>query len=225
MEIQTPAMGANGATPERCSRADFARLLRVDPANVSRWAHANRIKFDEAGRVLVRESLEQLLMTLDPTRGGSGATRGVGSGGTLDLVRQMLERLGNPPVVVDPAAAIDPACLVDVREIASDRARLMRAQADRVEMQNAITRRELAPVSLMGNVLARAGTRAGRMLDTIPGEIRRRQPEINADALAAVAGIIAKVRNAVANLTLADLLSDSPEDEGSARAAPDWESR
>jgi hypothetical protein len=80
------------AVPERCTKAEFARLLGVDAANVSRWASAKRVEVDDAGRVMVRPSLTRLLLTTDPSRGGRGSVRGEGSGGTIDRARALLER-------------------------------------------------------------------------------------------------------------------------------------
>lgn len=97
--------------------------------------------------------------------------------------------------------------------LATERARLAREQADKIAMQNAISRRELGPVSLMQEVLAKAGSRAGKLLDTIPGEIRRREPGISAETLTIVAGIVAQARNSVAALTMSELGIDAEEDD------------
>lgn len=90
-------------------------------------------------------------------------------------------------------------------ELATERARLAKEQADRIAMQNAVTREELAPVYLLEEVLAKAGARAAKILDTIPGVIKRRESSLSADTLAAIARDIAKVRNIAASMTLADL--------------------
>lgn len=99
-------------------------------------------------------------------------------------------------------------------DLVSERARLAKVQADRIEMQNAVTRKELAPTELIEEVLAKAGTRAAKLLDTIPGELKRRAPHLTADDIAAVAGVIAKARNAAARLSLADIQSDDSDEDG-----------
>lgn len=98
-------------------------------------------------------------------------------------------------------------------DLGAERAGLARAQRERIEMQNAVTRGDLAPVSLIEEVLAMAGARAAKILDTIPGTIRRREPSLSADTLAAIARDIAKVRNIAASISLAQLR----EEEGGER--------
>lgn len=92
--------------------------------------------------------------------------------------------------------------------LATERARLAREQADKVAMQNAVTRGELAPAYLLEEVLAKAGARAGRILETIPGLLRRRLPGLTADDIAAVTVVVAKARNIAANMRLADVDAD-----------------
>ena len=99
-------------------------------------------------------------------------------------------------------------------DLVSERARLAKAQADRIEMQNAVTRKQLAPTELIEEVLARAGTRAAKLLDTIPGELKRRAPQLTADDIAVVAGVIAKARNTAANISLSDIQDEDNEEDG-----------
>ena len=97
-------------------------------------------------------------------------------------------------------------------ELAAERARLAREQADKIAMQNAVTRGELAPAHLLEEVLARAGARAGRLLETIPGLLRRRLPQLSVDDVAAVARIVSKARNIAATMRLADVDTDADDD-------------
>lgn len=97
--------------------------------------------------------------------------------------------------------------------LVAERARLAREQADKIAMQNAVTRAELAPAWLLEQVLARAGVRAGRILDTIPGSLRRRFPHLGSDDLAEVARIVAKARNIAAGMRLADAAIDDDADD------------
>lgn len=100
-------------------------------------------------------------------------------------------------------------------DLAGERARLAKEQADKVAMQNAVTRNELAPVYLIEEVLAKAGARAAKILDTLLGTIRRREPSLSADTLSAIARDIAKVRNLAAAVSLADLREEGqPDDQG-----------
>lgn len=146
-----------------------------------------------------------------------GELVGVGKSAVADLVAREILR---------PGASLHDWCLAyagHLREVAAgrmaeggidlatERARLAKEQADRIAMQNAISRNELAPVYLLEEVLAKAGTRVARILDTIPGVIKRREPSLSAETIAAIAGDIAKVRNLAASMTLADLRDEEPE--------------
>jgi len=96
-----------------------------------------------------------------------------------------------------------------VGELAAERARLAREQADKISMQNAVTRGELAPVALIEEVLTKAASKVAGVLDAIPGMIRRRVPLLTADDIDLIAGEVAKARNTVAAMSLADL-DDAP---------------
>lgn len=97
-------------------------------------------------------------------------------------------------------------------ELATERARLAKEQADKIAMQNAERRGELAPVAAMEMVIAAVGAKVGRILDTIPGTVRRRVPGIGADVIEAITADIAKCRNMAAAMTLADLDEDEDPD-------------
>lgn len=104
-------------------------------------------------------------------------------------------------------------------DLAAERARLAREQADRVAMQNAVSRNELAPTHLVEEVLAKAGARAARILDALPGVIKRREPHLSAETIEAIKRDIAKVRNVAAQVSLAQLREEDPDDaEGEAAA-------
>lgn len=98
-------------------------------------------------------------------------------------------------------------------ELASERAALARAQRDKIEMQNAVTRRELAPSRLVRDLLAGAAARVARILDTIPGVLKRRMPGATAEDIAVVSDIIAKARNAIAGIERKDIFAAVDDDE------------
>lgn len=91
-------------------------------------------------------------------------------------------------------------------DLAAERARLAREQADKIAMQNAVTRKELAPAYLLEEILASAGARMGAIFDAIPGAIRRRNQAMTAADIEVIAGEIAKARNIAAALTLDELI-------------------
>lgn len=97
--------------------------------------------------------------------------------------------------------------------LAAERAGLAKAQKERVEMQNSVTRGELAPVALIEEVLARAGARISGIFDAIPGAVRRRVPALPADEIANIEKEIVRARNVVAGMSLADLREPELEDE------------
>jgi phage terminase Nu1 subunit (DNA packaging protein) len=96
-------------------------------------------------------------------------------------------------------------------DLAGERARLAKEQADRVAMQNAVTRAELAPVALIEQVLFAAASKVAGIFDGIPGLVRRRVPRLTRDELDLIAGEIAKARNMVASMSLADLSVDAAD--------------
>lgn len=105
------------------------------------------------------------------------------------------------------------------KDLTAERARLAREQADRLAMQNAVTRGELAPAHLMEQVLSKVGARAGRILETIPGTLRRRLPQLTAADVEVVAQIVAKARNLAASMRLGDVDSDDDADADAAVTA------
>lgn len=105
-------------------------------------------------------------------------------------------------------------------DLAGERARLAKAQADRVEMQNAVTRGELAPVALLEEVLVATASKVAGVFDAIPGMVRRRVPQLTADDIDLIAGEIAKARNAVASMSLADINDAAPADDTEVLPAP-----
>lgn len=93
-------------------------------------------------------------------------------------------------------------------DLATERARLAKEQADKVAMQNAVTRGDLAPVVMIEEVLTKTAARLAGIFDAIPGFVRRRVPSLRAEEIDLIAAEIARVRNVVAGMSLADLNDD-----------------
>lgn len=74
-----------------------------------------------------------------------------------------------------------------------------------------VTRKELAPSYLLEEILAKAGTKAAAILDTIPGMIKRRVPSLTADDVAAIAREVAKARNIAASISLSNIDEAEPD--------------
>lgn len=92
-------------------------------------------------------------------------------------------------------------------DLAGERAALAKAQRERIEMQNAVTRKELAPVALIEEVLTRAASKVAGLLDAIPGMVRRRVPSLSADEIELITTEVARARNTVASMSLASLFA------------------
>lgn len=98
-------------------------------------------------------------------------------------------------------------------DLATERARLAREQADKIAMQNAVTRGELTNTIVLEQVLSGAAAKIAGVLDAIPGMIRRRVPQLTAADIETIAGEVAKARNTVAGMSLHDIESEPDEDQ------------
>jgi terminase small subunit / prophage DNA-packing protein len=97
-------------------------------------------------------------------------------------------------------------------DLATERARLAKEQADRVAMQNAIMRAELTETVVLEQVLAAAASKISGILDAIPGMIRRRVMGMSASEVDMIAREVAKARNSIAAMSIADLAIDALDD-------------
>lgn len=114
-----------GALPAKMTRAEFARLLEVDAALVTRWAQAGRLELD-GDEVVVVGSLTRWLATMDPSRGG----RGIGKAGTADKIRDLLS--GNAAARMTPDVAGLLARIEDLRgQLADAQEQIARERAYR----------------------------------------------------------------------------------------------
>lgn len=86
--------------------------------------------------------------------------------------------------------------------LVDERARLAAEQADKVAMQNALMRRELAPVPIITETIAKAAKGVCDKLDAIPAEIKRRGRDVPDALLDIVAESIADARKQIASLEI-----------------------
>lgn len=82
-------------------------------------------------------------------------------------------------------------------DLAAERARLAKEQADKIAMQNEVSRRELAPVTLIEEVLAKVGRQIAGVLESIPVQLKRRS-SLSGDDLDYITAEIVKARNLAA---------------------------
>lgn len=94
-------------------------------------------------------------------------------------------------------------------DLAAERAALARVQRERIEMQNAVTRRESAPVALLELAVATIGRKVAAVLESIPVTIKRRSKNLTAEDIEIITAEITKARNIAA---LAQL--DQEDDDG-----------
>jgi len=87
-------------------------------------------------------------------------------------------------------------------ELSEERARLARAQAENVEMKNAILRREYAPVALLEEAVARTARQMAGILEALPVKLKRAAPMLSADELELVEREIVALRNQAASARL-----------------------
>lgn len=97
-------------------------------------------------------------------------------------------------------------------DLASERAALAREQRIRIEMQNAVTRRELGPIDAIEFGLTDLMVRVAAKLETIPGKIKIASDKLTAADLDIVSGVIAQVRNDIAGMEI-DWFDDKSDED------------
>ncbi len=123
-----------------------------------------------------------------------------------------------PTAPADPAApgAAPPAG--PPLDLGQERAALARAQRLSVEMRNAVQAGEYAPIKLLAQVLASASRAVAERFDHLPGDLRKKCPEMTEAQRDQVAAVIAAARcewiNATAQLVSDELgvVDDEPDD-------------
>lgn len=79
-----------------------------------------------------------------------------------------------------------------------ERARLLKEQADKEEMNNQLRRGELAPVSDMQAAMSQVYAKQVAIFESVPARIKRECPELSARGLDVVRKELAKARNLAA---------------------------
>lgn len=98
-------------------------------------------------------------------------------------------------------------------ELANERARLAREQADAQAMKNAQARREVAPVGVIEEVLAHVGRQIATVIEGIQPKLRRQFPDLTGDQLKAIVAELAKARQLAASVNLSSLDAEREDDE------------
>lgn len=98
-------------------------------------------------------------------------------------------------------------------DLVTERAKLTRAQNERLEFQNAILRRENGPIIELEQGLADCLATISSQLETIPGKLKKSNPALTANDLNQARQVIASVRNELATLSI-DWFGDASKDGG-----------
>lgn len=98
----------------------------------------------------------------------------------------------------------------DAEGLEFERLRLTRAQADGQEIKNEISRGKTAPIEIVQVVLSRIAGEAAGELDSIPLNIKRKNPDIDNLIIEDIKRHCVKAQNAIARCddTLDDVLDD-----------------
>ena len=202
-----------------------ANLLAIAPAALERLVTIGRIRRNDRNNYSVPVLVQDYITHLQTQSSTSAHPQQSEVADHLDLsarsVRELETKLPLPPDYTLSAFRV--AYIRHLREVAAgrastgdldlatERAGLAKEQKERVAMQNAVTRRELAPVILLEQVLARAGSKVAGILDGIPGMIKRRVASLTAADIAMISAEIARARNIAAAVRLEDLQEDTPD--------------
>ena len=85
-------------------------------------------------------------------------------------------------------------------DLTEERARLARAQSERIEMENAIKRGEIAPIDSLRDAMIPALTQISAIMDAIPVRLKREAPHLTATDIDIVKREIAAAMNLAAQV-------------------------
>ena len=94
--------------------------------------------------------------------------------------------------------------------LAVERTRLARAQSEKIELELALARRQLAPISVIVEAISRSASHACDVLDGIPLAVKRRVPEVDHRVLRIVEEEILEARTIAASAKVPDSIRESP---------------
>jgi phage terminase Nu1 subunit (DNA packaging protein) len=100
-------------------------------------------------------------------------------------------------------------------DLATERAKLAKVQHERIEMQNAVARREYGPIDALEFGLTDLMVRVASQLDTIPGKLKIASDRLTAADLDIVTGVIAMIRNDIASMEIEWFDDQADEDDKS----------
>jgi terminase small subunit / prophage DNA-packing protein len=92
--------------------------------------------------------------------------------------------------------------VADPDDYEAQRTRLTKEQADQLEMKNAVTRREQAPVALLQMALDEVAQRISSILGAIPSKVKKRVPSLTSGEMTNITREIIKAQNAASKVEL-----------------------
>lgn len=160
------------------------------------------------------------------TQASFGALVGITQQAVSDLISRGVLRDGDTPRtwlvaycehLRQVAAGRDPD-----GELSTERARVARATAEKLERQNSVARGEFAPVAVLELVLGDIARQVATRLDALVPQIRRRHPDLPARVLAQIAVDVQACRDLCASVNLQDAerLQREGEDEDEPTGEP-----
>jgi phage terminase Nu1 subunit (DNA packaging protein) len=111
-------------------------------------------------------------------------------------------------------------------DLGQERAALARSQREAVDMRNAVSRGEFAPIALLAEVLATASQAVAERLDHLPGTLKKACPQLTNVDRDHVLSVIASARNEWVRATAALVsqriaLTDDDAEADAAEIEPD----
>ena len=117
---------------------------------------------------------------------------------TVDVLANRLEK--QKPRLQKPAASATDQELARAERDA--KFRLTKAQAEWQELKNAQLREELAPVDFITWVISKAGSQISAILESIPMNLKKRNPRLTASNIEFITREIVKTQNIAAHMKL-----------------------
>jgi terminase small subunit / prophage DNA-packing protein len=93
-------------------------------------------------------------------------------------------------------------------DLTEERAKLARVQTERIEMENAVKRGELAPIDSLRDALVPVVAQIAAILDAVPVKLKREAPHLTAADLEIVKREIARAQNLAAEARYEPTASD-----------------
>ncbi len=97
---------------------------------------------------------------------------------------------------------IEQLAKLDSGDLYEQQCRLTKARADKLELENQLARKKVAPVEDISAMVVHISKSAVAILDSMRGTIRRANPTMSNTMLDSVMKIVARARNSIADMPL-----------------------